>query len=255
MSQLIAGQSIIVYAEPSRSIEDIIRKGDKHPVIQLADKHPGGWVQKLQMLPFLMKITVSVSDDLHFDDSHLARILQDVRTIVRDLPVGYRRAYGPIIRELETSTVETMDIPRTIEYLTMVSARYVFDCIDKDVEIKPWRRLRLEGLTLPIDEPHDDGGGSKEDRIVTSVWLFHNFRSADIDSLLMECLHLAGEKAKAVLAGRTMDILNILRIKCEKFHPVPPEERSRQQSNASRRLRRLLGTMDFFKKKVFSIFL
>lgn len=257
MNRMIADQPIIVYAESSLSIEDMIKQGEEHPVMQLAEKYPGDWSRESQMLPFLMKITVSVRKDLPFSDAHLVRIRQDVQMIVGDLPAGYRRAYSPIIRELKTSTVATMGIPRVIEYLTMVGARYVFDCIDKDAAFKPRRRLKLEGLTLPIDEAHDDGGGSQDDRrTVTSVWLFHNFRSADIDSLLMECQHLAEEKVEHVLAGKPMDLLNILKIKCEKFRPMPlpHEERSKQQASVSRRFRCLLGTLDFFKKNVLSIF-
>lgn len=239
MNEMLVDQPIIVYPERSQSIGEMIRKGQEHPIRELEAKYPGKWAHKLQMLPFVMKIIVSQKSNLHLEPTHLRGIRRAVLEIVRDLPVSYYRFYWPIMKELKKCDASSMDIPRLIEYLTMVGVHYVFDCIERNVYEKPRRRLRLEGLTLPVEL-----GTQPKDRILTAVWLFHNYKIVDIDLLLIECQLLAVEKIRAVLAGREMNLLSILKIKCQKFHPVPSRKREMYH-----RLSQLIKTMS---RNVFS---
>lgn len=247
--RLIAEQPILVYPGKSKSLIKMIRRGGEHPVMELKIKYPDWSEEILQLLPYWMKVRVEVLSALTLSPDHLKRIRRDLKEIVLDLPSENRQPYQFILKEMKKRP-ELMDIPRMIEYMVMAEALYVLDCI-KILIAEPEQKLKnvvFHGLTLPSYQ----GRAEKRDYNISSVWIFHNYGGPAIDLLLIECLHLAVDKINNVIQGKDMDLLKILKIKCNKFKPVSPlSKEKKKQSRFRRDLKKILSLLNSTKSFLF----
>lgn len=206
LPRLLVAQDVLIYQSPS---QQAYKKGS-HILQKLKEMYPD-WLDKNQIfLPYVMRIKVDIRVNLPWEKPQLEILRKDIKTIVADLPASYRAGYEKIISVLANDDPVEMDIPRAIEYLTMVHARYILDCIRKTEPTLPI--VLFDGLTLPTK--------SNRERRRWQVWIFHNHRSPDIDNLLIECQHLAVERIRTIMSGNKMNLLRILKIKCRKFKPA-----------------------------------
>lgn len=234
--RVISTQPILVYPEKSREIAEIVRRGGKHPLIELEVKYPGEWVKNIQILPFLMKVRIEWEKDLEFGKRHLSLLRGVIRQMVNALPKKYRSSYSNLIEAVERIEEKpeseingAMDVPRAIEYLTIASCRYLID--NNSSGSSKDRRIVLQGLTLPSRRIRNQK--------ITFVWLFHNYNGPEIDALIMECLGLAREQISAFLGLQgEMNLSKILTHKIRKFRP--PRSKSYRRK-CRQRLRHQVG--------------
>lgn len=206
LPKLLADQDILVYSSPSRSVMTI--RGT-NLIGKLEEKYPGEWSKKILYLPSFMELKVVVKRGLTLKPFHIILLREEIQHITDDLPEKYRESYRKILQELDVSVPETMTIPRSIEYLTMVCARYILDVIKTHDASLP--HVDFQGLTL---EEKNQRGLTKSE-----VLIFHNYQNSAIDYLLIECQLLAVEKIRAIMANRRMKLLQILQRKSKKFRP------------------------------------
>lgn len=202
--RIVAEQPILVYCGHTQMIEEAIKRGGCHPIVELTNKYGPKWAKQQDILPAIIKLRVVVKEDVIVSESHIKTVRDEIARIVKSLPKPYQSFYEVIIGNLDNKD-EKMDVPRLIEYLTMVSVRYILDCIRRDREDIP--AISLSGLTFTARK--------KGDRFNTQVWIFHNYSQQDIDALFDECVKLSAKMLKIILSGKgQINLLKILDIKC-----------------------------------------
>lgn len=212
--RVIAEQPIMVHCGRTRMLADAIRKGASHPIAILAKRLGEEWARSQDILPAIIKLKVVVKRDVVVLPDHVKQVKDEIVRIIESLPADHQEFYQRILEKLNDPT-EEMDVPRLIEYLTMVSTRYILDCIRKDRQDFP--TIALSGLTF--------SSKTVGDRSESEVWISHNCSSQDIDALFGECSKLAVALLKTIVGNKgQMNLLKILNIKCQSDEYVPPFE-------------------------------
>ncbi|MFA6422992.1 MAG: hypothetical protein WCW17_00900 [Patescibacteria group bacterium] len=183
-------------------------------VSALLEKYPGKWSNQLVVFPFMMKIIVEIDNSQVFHDSdYLAAVRQQVEQIVASVPVERRATYSYCLDVLN-SPDQVVDIGRAVEYLTIVSVRYILDQISGTDVI---------GLQAIEGVPKTDGNG----RVSIEILLLHNY-GPGLDPLLDDCLKLAAEKMRRILRGKPLDMLKILKLKWHNYQLTEEQEEARK---------------------------
>jgi hypothetical protein len=218
-AKVLEPQKVVAFPSPTVTAE----KNKPHPLTAILRNYPGDWSDGLLPLPCLMRVKVQYAEQLVVTQAVIDAVRQDIGRIANDLPQEYQQPYAYLLGNLaDPHILGEMNVARIIEYYILVACRFILDEIR--YEQRSEREVNLQGVVLPPKGP-------TKEYFKTQIMVFHDL-GHPLDPLLVDCLGLATERVKAILAGRQMDMLGILKKKYYKYSPNPKRRRARGHLNS-----------------------